>query len=85
MCVYSAIDVLARGELQIGILVETMRREGFELTISPPHVLSITGTYRALVLSRDIMFSLPFIPHPINDIYNCFKLPNYYLIVRYTI
>lgn len=31
-----AIDVQGRGELQIGILVETMRREGFELTVSPP-------------------------------------------------
>ncbi len=35
-----SINVLGRGELQIGILIETMRREGFELTISPPHVLS---------------------------------------------
>jgi len=38
-----AIDVQGRGELQIGILVETMRREGFELTISPPRVLAIKG------------------------------------------
>ena len=36
-----SIDVLGRGELQIGILVETMRREGFELTVSPPKVLSL--------------------------------------------
>jgi hypothetical protein len=33
-----SINVEGRGELQIGILVETMRREGFELTISPPKV-----------------------------------------------
>jgi GTP-binding protein len=38
-----AIDVQGRGELQIGILVETLRREGFELTVSPPHVLAITN------------------------------------------
>jgi len=37
-----AVDVQGRGELQIGILVETMRREGFELTVSPPRVLAIT-------------------------------------------
>lgn len=37
-----SIDVQGRGELQIGILIETMRREGFELTVSPPKVLSIT-------------------------------------------
>lgn len=35
------MDVLGRGELQIGILIESMRREGFELTVSPPSVLSI--------------------------------------------
>lgn len=35
-----AIDVQGRGELQIGILIETMRREGFELTVSPPLVLT---------------------------------------------
>ena len=26
-----------------GILVETMRREGFELTVSPPKVLAVMG------------------------------------------
>jgi GTP-binding protein len=36
-----SIDVQGRGELQIGILIETMRREGFEMTVSPPFVLSI--------------------------------------------
>ena len=35
-----SVNVQGRGELQIGILVETMRREGFELTVSPPNVLS---------------------------------------------
>eukprot|EP01038_Epipyxis_sp_PR26KG_P011886 gene11886-15904_t len=38
-----SIDVQGRGELQIGILVETLRREGFELTISPPKVLAVIG------------------------------------------
>lgn len=38
-----SIDVQGRGELQIGILVEAMRREGFEMTISPPRVLSVQG------------------------------------------
>lgn len=32
--------VYARGELQLGILVEQMRREGFELVISPPKILT---------------------------------------------
>lgn len=34
--------VYARGELQLGILVEEMRREGFELIISPPRILTKT-------------------------------------------
>ena len=38
-----ACEVAGRGELQLGILIETMRREGFELSISRPKV----------VLSRD--------------------------------
>jgi len=32
--------VFARGELQLGILVEQMRREGFEILISPPRILT---------------------------------------------
>jgi GTP-binding protein len=38
-----SIDVQGRGELQIGILVETMRREGFELSVYPPRVLAVVG------------------------------------------
>lgn len=34
-----AFEVAGRGELQLGVLIETMRREGFELTIGPPRVL----------------------------------------------
>lgn len=32
-------NVAGRGELQLGVLIETLRREGFELSISRPHVL----------------------------------------------
>ena len=31
-----AFEVSGRGELQMGVLIENMRREGFELSISPP-------------------------------------------------
>ncbi len=31
-----SIEVAGRGELQLGILIETMRREGFELSVSRP-------------------------------------------------
>jgi GTP-binding protein len=34
-----AFDVAGRGELQLGVLIETMRREGFELSISRPRVI----------------------------------------------
>ena len=34
-----AFDIGGRGELQLGVLVETMRREGFEMTVSRPQVL----------------------------------------------
>ncbi len=34
-----AYEVAGRGELQLGVLIETMRREGFELSISRPRVL----------------------------------------------
>jgi GTP-binding protein len=34
-----AFEVAGRGELQLGVLIETMRREGFELSISRPRVI----------------------------------------------
>ncbi|HET7577468.1 MAG TPA: EF-Tu/IF-2/RF-3 family GTPase, partial [Sphingomicrobium sp.] len=38
-----AFEVAGRGELQLGVLIETMRREGFELSISRPRVLFQDG------------------------------------------
>ncbi|HEX4295118.1 MAG TPA: translational GTPase TypA [Rhizomicrobium sp.] len=38
-----AFEVAGRGELQLGVLIETMRREGFEVSISRPRVLFRTG------------------------------------------
>ena len=34
-----SFEISGRGELQIGVLIETMRREGFELSVSRPKVL----------------------------------------------
>ena len=34
-----AIEICGRGELQLGILLENMRREGFEMAIFPPKVV----------------------------------------------
>ncbi|RJF85933.1 translational GTPase TypA [Sphingomonas cavernae] len=38
-----SFEVAGRGELQLGVLIETMRREGFELGISRPRVLFRDG------------------------------------------
>ena len=38
-----AYEVAGRGELQLGVLIENMRREGFELSISRPRVVYQTG------------------------------------------
>ena len=35
-----AFDVAGRGELQLGVLIENMRREGFELAVSRPRVVT---------------------------------------------
>jgi GTP-binding protein len=38
-----AFEVAGRGELQLGVLIENMRREGFEVSISRPRVVYKTG------------------------------------------
>ena len=41
-----SMEVAGRGELQLGILIETMRREGFELSVSRPKVLFLKDENR---------------------------------------
>jgi GTP-binding protein len=52
-----AFEVAGRGELQLGVLIETMRREGFELSISRPRVLFETdpSTGRQLEPIEEVM------------------------------
>ena len=38
-----AFEVAGRGELQLGVLIENMRREGFELAVSRPRVVTRTN------------------------------------------
>ncbi|NNC71738.1 MAG: translational GTPase TypA [Sphingomonadaceae bacterium] len=59
-----AFEVAGRGELQLGVLIETMRREGFELSISRPRVLfrededgNRTEPYETVVVDVDDEFS----------------------------
>jgi GTP-binding protein len=58
-----SFEVAGRGELQLGVLIETMRREGFELGISRPRVLyreeggQRTEPYESVVIDVDDEFS----------------------------
>ncbi|QZH74047.1 MAG: translational GTPase TypA [Erythrobacter sp.] len=58
-----AFDVAGRGELQLGVLIENMRREGFELSISRPRVLYKDGPdgreepYETVVIDVDDEYS----------------------------
>ncbi|WP_019831472.1 translational GTPase TypA [Sphingomonas sp. PR090111-T3T-6A] len=59
-----SFEVAGRGELQLGVLIETMRREGFELGISRPRVLfgedetgGRTEPYETVVIDVDEEFS----------------------------
>ncbi len=38
-----ALEVAGRGELQLGVLLETLRREGYEMTVAPPRVIYQSG------------------------------------------
>jgi GTP-binding protein len=57
-------EVAGRGELQLGVLIETMRREGFELGISRPRVLfgedddgKRTEPYETVIIDVDEEYS----------------------------
>ncbi|QIK79326.1 translational GTPase TypA [Sphingomonas piscis] len=58
-----AFEVAGRGELQLGVVIETLRREGFELGISRPRVLYRDGPngreepYETVVIDVDDEFS----------------------------
>jgi len=58
-----SFEVAGRGELQLGVLIETMRREGFELGISRPRVLFREGEngreepYETVVIDVDDEYS----------------------------
>lgn len=49
-----AFELKARGEIQIGILLETMRREGYEMSVSSPRVIYKTDTGKGKMLIEPI-------------------------------
>ena len=51
-----SVEVAGRGELQLGVLIETMRREGFELSISRPRVLFKTDANTGQRLDFQLQF-----------------------------
>ena len=53
-----AFEVSGRGELQLGILIETMRREGFELSISRPRVLFKTEAGQRLEPIEEVVIDV---------------------------
>jgi GTP-binding protein len=55
-----SMEVAGRGELQLGILIETMRREGFELSVSRPKVLlkEDSGTGEMLEPIEEVVIDL---------------------------
>ncbi|MGD9872655.1 MAG: translational GTPase TypA [Kiritimatiellia bacterium] len=55
----STFKVSARGELQIAILVETMRREGFEILVSRPEVIYHTENGRKLEPYENLWMEIP--------------------------
>ena len=57
-------EVLGRGELHLSVLIETMRREGYELMVSQPHVIFKEGPngdklepYETVVIDLDEAFA----------------------------
>jgi GTP-binding protein len=54
-----AIKVAARGELQLAILIETMRREGYEMQISRPQVIYRREEGKILEPYENLVLELP--------------------------
>ncbi len=54
-----ALEVCGRGELQMAILIETMRREGYEFMVSKPHVITRQEGDRTLEPVERLFIDVP--------------------------
>lgn len=54
-----AFEICGRGELQMAILIETMRREGYELMVSRPHVITKEKDGKTLEPSEHLFLDVP--------------------------
>jgi GTP-binding protein len=53
------IKVIGRGELQLSILIEMMRREGFELQVSRPEIITREADGRKMEPAEDLVIDVP--------------------------
>ena len=51
--------VMGRGEMHLSILIETMRREGYELQVSPPHVLTHEENGKVMEPMERVVIDVP--------------------------
>ncbi len=54
-----SFEVCGRGELQMAILIETMRREGYEFMVSKPHVITRTEDGKVLEPVERLFLDVP--------------------------
>jgi GTP-binding protein len=53
------LKVVGRGELQLSILIEMMRREGFELQVSRPEIVTRTANGQVMEPVEDLVIDVP--------------------------
>ena len=54
-----SFNVAGRGEMHLSILIETMRREGYELQVSPPHVLTHEENGKTMEPMERVVIDVP--------------------------
>lgn len=52
------VTIHGRGDLHLGVLIEKMRREGFELAVTPPQVILKDGLepYEEVIIDTDLEY-----------------------------
>ncbi|MBC8478849.1 MAG: GTP-binding protein, partial [FCB group bacterium] len=54
-----AFEVCGRGELQMAVLIETMRREGYEFMVSKPHVITFEKNGKTFEPMERVFLDIP--------------------------